>query len=218
MPGLFDILNAWCSIQLTDCLTSLVLSILPNYCIFHKGFVNDFWIQKLHHFYDFRIQIFVGPFSQFLAPETSVFCGVWIQKLHHVYNFQIQKYFGPFSGFLDSETAVFLHFPDPESAPFLQFLDCHSMTRFMGAGRNRQLLIVDDRHHPHITRLHPTCGPHDPHLVRWTFPRSFPLELTMGRPSLSLAQVRVWRALLPYDPCMKVLNIEAPTTWLILHL
>ena len=73
MPGLFDILNAWCSIQLTDCLTSLVLSILPNYCIFHKGFVNDFWIQKLHHFYDFRIQIFVGPFSQFLAPETSVF-------------------------------------------------------------------------------------------------------------------------------------------------
>ena len=31
-------------------------------------------------------------------------------------------------------------------------------------------------HHPLITRFHPTIGPHDPHLLRWTFPS----ELSLG--------------------------------------
>ena len=76
-------------------------------------------------------------------------------------------------------TAVFLHFPDPETAPFPRFMDRQSITSFMLAGskigETEGPLPKNGHHHPLITRFYPTSG--------GVSPRSFPLEITIGRPS-----------------------------------
>ena len=54
--------------------------------------------------------------------------------MDNFFNIGMQKYFGPFSGFLDPEMAVLFSFLDTKTAPFLQFLDCHSIASFLVAG------------------------------------------------------------------------------------
>ena len=74
--------------------------------LIYKGFVDhfyDFWIQKSHYFYDFRIQKFVDQFYDSGSRNGSIFA-VSGSKI------------AAFLQLLDPE--ILVHFLDPETEPF----------------------------------------------------------------------------------------------------
>ena len=73
------------------------------------------------HFYNFWIQ------------KRRFFYGFWIQKLHHFYNSEI--FWSVFSISISRNRRI-LYYLDTETALFLQFLDSHFITSFMGTGSN----------------------------------------------------------------------------------
>ena len=126
---------------------------------------------------------------------VDLFYDFCIQKSHHFYGFWIQNLFCPFLQFLDPETAVFLRFLDPETiytiSGFRNFL-VHIYDFWIQKLKYICSFWIQKLHHycnfwiikwarenvPPL--LLPTNGlgadPHNPHLLRWTFP----LELSLG--------------------------------------